>query len=218
MIDPSGRDTVVIIARSTIAGMDIGDHSALSCTTHTKLPRTEHMNSSTSKQQSLYSCILISVAVSLLSQGLIDALNLGQILKEKYFYYELVFLAILVLSLAAYSYFLIRKNSLRAPTFLGFAAVAGYVSSIVAFYVLPLFAPHGWQRFVEPQRSSAEWVTIAWSGLVILGWLVGFLAALVAFLILRKAERGRALISLCCGVIGALFLTHRFSLLGFIFH
>ena len=47
-------------------------------------------------------CFIASISTSLLGQGLIDALNFGQILKERYPYYELIFTILLSASLALY--------------------------------------------------------------------------------------------------------------------
>ncbi len=158
----------------------------------------------------------ICFASMLLAQGAVDtSLNIGQLLKDRYYQYESIFLPFSTALLAAYLYHSLKKN-LRVPIFLTLGLVFGYVASFVAFYALPLFAIHGWERFWQPPRTSEDWIALGWSPLIILSWAVGGLAS-VLVVFLAKISSPRVLqLCLAIAIVGALLLTRRFSLLGHI--
>jgi hypothetical protein len=162
-------------------------------------------------------CFIASVSTTFFAQGLIDALNFGQILKGRYPFYEIIFTALLSISLTLYSYFSVHKNRFATWVFVVLSLIAAYASSLVAFYLLPIFGNDGWHRVLQLPRSTSEWVAIVWSPLVIFAWLVGSIAGSVLLLMLKKIPQHILIASGCVLILGGLLLTRRFSLFSLVF-
>ncbi len=158
--------------------------------------------------------LCVTVSSCLLAQGLVDMSNIGAVLKDRYYKFEMIFLLFCVLILLFLRWLSRKTDTVLFVVRLGLACVGGYVSGLSAFVFLPLFSSHGWQRFATLPRNSGELVGLLLSPLLTLSWLVALLAWLVAWVVWRKWSNSFAGICVSMTALGLLLLCHRFSLVG----
>lgn len=147
----------------------------------------------------------------------IACLILARFLKRRIHQYEIVFIPLATTLLAVCLYLLEIRQKSQGSIFVILSVFVGYLTGFVAFYALPLFANHGWERFLqllEPPRNLKGWIVFVGSPLIMGCWFVSGLASVVVLFVLRRGPNRVVLASVGIAIGGALLLTSRFSLVG----
>jgi hypothetical protein len=71
-------------------------------------------------------------------------------------------------------------------------ALAGYVSGIISVTFIELFRPDGWKQLILQSQRSSSWAIRMGYPLIALNWLVGLVAGILGFGIVRLGPHSRS--------------------------